>query len=110
MSVLAGFAPQISATQPPHERSQFRAGNLTRPLRFVSRKGLGAKRHDAAIMPEGDERMRESRHAAMAILAGLVLCGALARAEAADPSAETIARGKALVEAGDCAGCHTLDP
>ena len=27
-----------------------------------------------------------------------------------DPSAETIARGKALTDAGDCAGCHTADP
>ena len=28
----------------------------------------------------------------------------------AEPSDETIARGKALVEAGDCASCHTADP
>ena len=46
-----------------------------------------------------------------AILLSLVLCGAFApRAEAAEPSTETIARGKALVVAGDCAGCHTADP
>ena len=46
-----------------------------------------------------------------AILLSLVLCGAFARlAEAAEPSAETVARGKALVVAGDCAGCHTADP
>lgn len=45
------------------------------------------------------------------ILVGLVLCGAVAtRAVAAEPSAETIAHGKALVEAGDCASCHTADP
>lgn len=43
------------------------------------------------------------------LVAGLVLCGAF-RSEAAEPSAETIARGKALVVAGDCAGCHTVDP
>jgi len=43
------------------------------------------------------------------ILVSLVLCGAF-RSEAAEPSAETIARGKALVVAGDCAGCHTADP
>jgi len=29
---------------------------------------------------------------------------------AAEPSPELIAYGKALVEAGDCAGCHTADP
>jgi mono/diheme cytochrome c family protein len=42
------------------------------------------------------------------------LCTALscgdARAQSATPSAETIAHGKALVEAGDCASCHTADP
>ncbi|MFO1108262.1 MAG: cytochrome c [Bradyrhizobium sp.] len=42
------------------------------------------------------------------ILVSLVLCGAF-RSEAAEPSAETIARGQALVVAGDCAGCHTSD-
>ena len=44
-----------------------------------------------------------------AILVSLVLCGAV-RSEAAEPSAETVARGKALVVAGDCASCHTADP
>jgi mono/diheme cytochrome c family protein len=43
------------------------------------------------------------------ILVGLLLCGAF-RAEAASPAEEAIARGKALVVAGDCAGCHTADP
>ena len=33
-------------------------------------------------------------------------CGQQARAQ---PSADTIARGKALTVAGDCAGCHTAD-
>jgi mono/diheme cytochrome c family protein len=28
----------------------------------------------------------------------------------AEPSAETIARGKTMAEAADCAGCHTADP
>ncbi|MDE2379665.1 cytochrome c, partial [Bradyrhizobium sp.] len=46
-----------------------------------------------------------------AILAGLILCSAVAHAIAAgEPSPETIAKGKALVEAGDCASCHTADP
>jgi mono/diheme cytochrome c family protein len=46
-----------------------------------------------------------------ATLACLFLCSAFAaRAVAADPSEETIERGKALVVAGDCASCHTADP
>src|SRR6516225_4121867 len=45
------------------------------------------------------------------ILACLVLCSAVASAAAAsEPSPEMIAHGKALVEAGDCASCHTADP
>jgi mono/diheme cytochrome c family protein len=46
-----------------------------------------------------------------AILANLFLCTALACGRAAaEPSAETIARGKALTIAADCASCHTADP
>jgi mono/diheme cytochrome c family protein len=45
-----------------------------------------------------------------AILACLFLCSALSAARAAEPSAEMIARGKALVDAGDCYTCHTSDP
>lgn len=49
--------------------------------------------------------------ATRAILATLFLCTAFAGgADAAEPSAETIARGKALTEAADCATCHTADP
>jgi mono/diheme cytochrome c family protein len=53
------------------------------------------------------------------ILAGIFLCTAFAvagdhaqfRGElAAEPTAEDIARGKALTVAGDCASCHTADP
>src|SRR2546430_16451305 len=45
------------------------------------------------------------------ILAGLVLCSAVASAAvAAEPPPELIAYGKTLVEAGNCAGCHTADP
>ncbi|MBR0753634.1 cytochrome c [Bradyrhizobium jicamae] len=45
------------------------------------------------------------------LLAGVVLCGAFQPGEcAAAPSEEMIARGKALVIAGDCASCHTVDP
>lgn len=47
-------------------------------------------------------------------LVGLLLCTAFATGECladaqADTAAEQIARGKALVDAGDCAGCHTAD-
>ena len=45
-----------------------------------------------------------------AILAGLFLCTALSAAQAAEPTQDAIARGKALVNAGDCSGCHTSDP
>lgn len=44
------------------------------------------------------------------ILACVVLCSAVASAAASEPSPDTIAKGKALVEAGDCASCHTADP
>jgi mono/diheme cytochrome c family protein len=45
------------------------------------------------------------------ILAIVLLCTAFSFGEAqAEPSAETVARGKALVEAADCASCHTADP
>ena len=46
-----------------------------------------------------------------AILAIPVLCTAFGFGQAqAEPSAETIARGKALTETADCASCHTADP
>lgn len=41
--------------------------------------------------------------------AGATLCSAIT-CVAAEPSPELIAAGKALVAAGDCAGCHTADP
>ena len=51
------------------------------------------------------------RHAMRAILAMLFLCTAFSVAQAqSEPSAETLARGKALTIAGDCAACHTADP
>lgn len=47
-----------------------------------------------------------------AILCRLILCSAfaLSAARASEPSEEMIARGKALVVAGDCTSCHTADP
>jgi mono/diheme cytochrome c family protein len=53
--------------------------------------------------------MQQSGRGLATILVGLLLCGAF-RAEAATPAEEAIARGKALVVAGDCASCHTADP
>ena len=45
-----------------------------------------------------------------AILAGLFLCGAFVwPALSAESSGERGAQGKALVDAGDCASCHTAD-
>jgi mono/diheme cytochrome c family protein len=56
------------------------------------------------------------RHCALRMILGIaLLCTAfsvglgLGQAQA-DPSEETIARGKALAIAGDCASCHTADP
>jgi mono/diheme cytochrome c family protein len=47
-----------------------------------------------------------------AILGAVLLCAAFAcgTARAEPPTPETIARGKALVDAADCASCHTADP
>jgi mono/diheme cytochrome c family protein len=46
-----------------------------------------------------------------AILGAILLCTAFACPALADPPpAETVARGKALVDAADCASCHTADP
>jgi mono/diheme cytochrome c family protein len=46
-----------------------------------------------------------------AILACFLLCTAFVSGECfAEPSAEIIARGKALTNAGDCESCHTADP
>ena len=56
--------------------------------------------------------MVQERYCAIrAILAVLLGCSALAAGPAwSEPSAETIAHGKALTAAGDCASCHTADP
>jgi mono/diheme cytochrome c family protein len=54
----------------------------------------------------------QGRHRArQAILAIMLLCTASAFGRIqAEPSAEMIARGKALTVIGDCASCHTADP
>jgi mono/diheme cytochrome c family protein len=59
--------------------------------------------------------MVQGRHPTMrTILAGLLLCTALATGNAhaqpkGEETPEDIARGKALTDAGDCASCHTAD-
>jgi mono/diheme cytochrome c family protein len=61
--------------------------------------------------PGGDNSVQERHGAMRAILAIMILCTAFAAGQArAQPSAETIAHGKALAIAADCASCHTADP
>jgi mono/diheme cytochrome c family protein len=55
--------------------------------------------------------MQRRRWRRRAILATVVLCTAFSADRGrAEPSKETIARGKALTEASDCGGCHTANP
>jgi mono/diheme cytochrome c family protein len=67
-------------------------------------------------MARGRDKLVQGRRRAMrAIPAIMILCTAFAPRFAlgqarAEPSTETIARGKALTVAGDCASCHTADP
>jgi mono/diheme cytochrome c family protein len=63
------------------------------------------------MAPRREKLVQKPTHARRAILAMVFLCTAsgVARAQT-EPSAETIAHGKALTEAADCASCHTADP
>src|ERR1700676_274010 len=55
--------------------------------------------------------MHERQCGTRAILATIILCTAFGFGHAqAEPSAETVARGRALTDAGDCGSCHTADP
>jgi len=56
--------------------------------------------------------MAQAQHRTMrTIVAIALLCTAFSSgAIGAEPSAETIERGKQLATAADCAGCHTADP
>ncbi|HTI85310.1 MAG TPA: cytochrome c [Alphaproteobacteria bacterium] len=47
--------------------------------------------------------------AAIAVAFGLALCGTLSSRASADESYSQVERGKYLVDAGDCAACHTSD-
>src|SRR5205823_5393213 len=131
MSDFPGHALQISPLRPRFQRSQFRAGNNGSAFRFVSSGSPGAKRHDIPPRPFSrynvpGGQMAQGRHRTMrTILARVLLCTAFAAGEVlaaseghaqskveptAQTTAEDIARGKALVDAGDCASCHTADP
>src|SRR6266699_4744010 len=62
-------------------------------------------------MASGSDKLVQGRHRAIrAILAVVLLCSAFSGKALAEPSADTVARGKALSEAADCASCHTADP
>jgi mono/diheme cytochrome c family protein len=59
----------------------------------------------------GEQLVSGQFFAIRAILPVLLLCTASAIGQAQTvPSPETIAHGKALTEAADCASCHTADP
>src|ERR1700704_4639812 len=98
--------------------SQFRARKSASWFRLVSLRRAVAKRRDVltgAISrysgPGGDKLVQGPYCAMRAILATILLCTAFGFDQGqAEPSAETIARGKALTEAADCASCHTTDP
>jgi mono/diheme cytochrome c family protein len=118
MSVFAGSALQIWTLEPRILESQFHAKKAASYFRFVSPRGPGAKRRGSlgdmfrVIMPPGSDKLVQGRrYAIRAILALVLLCTAFTLGKAqAQPSADTIARGKALAEAADCASCHTADP
>src|SRR6195256_7097587 len=98
--------------------SQFRARKSASWFRLVSLRRAVAKRRDVLTgaisrysVPGGDKLVQGPYCAMRAILATILLCTAFGFDQGqADPSAETIARGKALTEAADCASCHTADP
>jgi mono/diheme cytochrome c family protein len=86
---------------------------------FALCRPAGRARNDVAgslpvssYNPAKRDKLLQGRHGAMrTILAVALLCTAVAgRAAQADPSADIIARGKALTDAADCASCHTADP
>src|SRR5665213_1451737 len=61
--------------------------------------------------PKGDKSVPGRHCAHRVILACVLLCTASTAGRAqTEPVADTIARGKALAIAGDCASCHTADP
>src|ERR1700744_4610482 len=129
MSVFAANASQIWAMEPAPQRSQFRGRQAAFCFRLMSPRNVIVKRHDAlpAMVsgykaPNGDKLVPGPFCAVRAILAIMILCTAFAAGQASAQTsaapqatadtiaADTIARGKALTEAADCANCHTADP
>src|SRR6266576_2552157 len=98
--------------------SQFRARKGATWFRLVSLRRAVAKRRDVLTgaisrysILGGDKLVQGPYCAMRAILATILLCTAFGFDQGqAEPSAETIARGKALTEAADCVSCHTADP
>src|SRR3982075_64909 len=117
MSLSAPGAPQISAMEPGILKSQFHAPNGAGYFRLVSPQRAVAKRRNVLAgvvsrynVPGRDKLLQGDFCGMRAILAIILLCTASAAGQAqAEPSAETIAHGKALTEAADCASCHTAD-
>src|SRR6516225_4111308 len=108
MSLFPTRVSQIWPRKGPTEKSQFRGRHRGFHFRLVSRLSSVAKRHDAPYNAHRGSGIGKNMHA---ILVCLLLCGAFAMpAAAADRADEMVAHGKALVDAGDCASCHTLDP
>jgi mono/diheme cytochrome c family protein len=104
--------------EPRVRSSQFHARNGAAGFRLVSPHGAPTKRRDALAGMVLRDNIREKQmwcrgnYSAMrAIPAIILLCTAFNLGYAqAEPSAETIARGKALADAAGCASCHTADP
>src|SRR5258708_76327 len=103
--------------EPRVRESQFHVQNRGRRFRFVSFRRRGAKRRAAfgawfcAIVRPRRDNPVQGRHRMRPILAAVLLCGASAFGRAqAEQSADPMAHGKAVTEAGDGAGCHPADP
>jgi mono/diheme cytochrome c family protein len=116
MSLFAGRAPQIWTLEPRILESQFHARKPSAIFALCRCARLG--RNDVAlwlnrfrvIVPPGSDKVVQKGLRSMrAILALVLLCTAFSGKGQAEPSADAIARGKALAEAADCAGCHTAD-
>src|ERR1700731_1527099 len=99
--------PEI-ATSCPKSTNRFRFMSQLSPV--LKRPDAPRRRFRAILAPKGDQAVQERHGAMRLILATVLLCTAFSLGEArAEPPPDT-ARGKALVVAADCAGCHTADP
>src|SRR5450432_39381 len=104
--------------EPRVRSSQFHARNGAAGFRLVSPHGAPTKRRDTLAGMALRDNIREKQmwcrdnYCAMrAIPAIILLCTAFNLGYAqAEPSAEIIARGKALADTAGCASCHTADP